>query len=119
MPAVLTPALTALDERVLALLSTDVARRARQLAKTIYGHPAVRCEACGRQSMVGGVSERARKTWEQRAPSRCAPWGDGCGGRERALLIITDEHAREIREILRGLERVGKARQRGGWWRAS
>lgn len=111
------PALTPFDERVLALLSSDVGRRALALAKPIYGCPALRCEGCGRQTVVGDVSPRARRTWEQRAPSQCAPWAGGCGGSERAVLLVSDEHARELREILRGLECVGKARQRGGWWR--
>lgn len=117
MAGILTPSLRPLDERVLAELRPDRGRRAITVAKVLHGAPGYRCEDCGHVTRVGGISERKRAGWEQRNAMRCPEWADGCGGRERPVLLVTDEQAREARQVLRGLECVGRAYQAGGWWR--
>lgn len=115
--AVLTPRLAALDEKVLAALATGRGQRSERVAAIVCGKPSYRCDGCGKVTKVGGVSVRRRAVWEQSGNSRCAKWAGGCGGVEQPVLMATAEEVREVREILRGLERIGLARQAGGWWR--
>ena len=120
VPAVVTalaPKLTRLDERVLAALDPDRGCRESAVAKALYGRPAYRCEDCDKVTRVGGIAPGARPNWEQRHPLRCPEWADGCGGTERPVLLVIDDDARQVHEVLRGLERVGLASCRGGWWR--
>lgn len=116
---VLTPALAPLDERVLATLSTHAGRRASRVAELVHGEPAWRCNSCGTVEPAGRpLTDRQRAKWEQGRPRRClrpVPGGGWCEhGRVIPILRTTVGERREVREVLRGLECVGKARQRGG-----
>jgi hypothetical protein len=117
-PASLTPRLTPFDESVLIVLPTVRGLRAERVADLVLGAPCHRCASCGRITPVGGISARRRRTWETpRWMTSCATWAGGCGGTEHPVLIATPEQRREVREVLRGLERIGAAYQAGGWWR--
>jgi len=124
----LTPTLRPLDVKVRDALRRDVGRRAVRVAQLVHGAPAYRCDTCGDEERAGHAPARDPLRWEARPPGRC--WRrttpDGfeprayCeSGRRRPVLRVTPEQVREIREVLRGLERVGQVRQAGGWWRAA
>lgn len=116
----LTPALTALDRRVLAQLGLHEARRARWIAEVLLGTPRWRCDCCHRTVVAQGTPDR--ESWRERPPRRC--WmadRDGyiCDGMLHPMFttLLSADQTREVTEILRGLERVGLAVCRGGWWR--
>lgn len=95
MTTTLTPRLTPLDRRVLASLP----------ART----------AAGRR-----IFDTFRAPDVQRCPSHARSYGRGddagCPACTRALDAIADAYEEHC-EVLRGLERVGLASCRGGWWR--
>jgi hypothetical protein len=126
--APLAPGLQPLDRRILDALARDRGRRSDRVAQLVYGATAYRCDACGYTERV--VSRRTVHKplrWESGAPMRClrvvAYRTDGVpavwciDGRRRPVLVTTPEQRREVREVLRGLERIGRAYQAGGWWR--
>lgn len=113
MSAAPLPRLAPLDERVLAALTTSRGKRAARVAAVLLGTPAYRCRDCGASVRVGQVSAAKRARWEERGSLPCHE----CGGREIPVLRATPEQRREVREILRGLEHIGLASCRGGWWR--
>lgn len=120
----LAPTLATLDERVLASLARGIGRRPRRVAELVHGCPAWRCDTCGDEERAGnGTPAKDPARWEARPPGRCwrlvtlEPRVFCEAGVRRPVLYVTPEQAREVREILRGLERVGRARQAGGWWR--
>lgn len=118
MSDTLAPTLKPLDVRVLDVLS-DKGQRSDRVAQLLYGAPAWRCTACGKSDDFGRTGPARRPlVWEAKLPTRC--WvTHGCheGATSHPVLIASPEDVRTVREILRGLERIGKAEQRGGWWR--
>lgn len=117
----LAPRLRPLDEQVLGWLDTWRGRRAIRVAEFVYGCPAWRCDRC--QTFTLEVHRPARDPlrWLAARRSRCyasLPGGGWCDyGWRRPVLFVTNEQVAEVREVLRGLERVGLAYQAGGWWR--
>ena len=117
----LAPKLTVLDERVLAGLSPDCGCRATHVAELAVGIPYWHCTACGRDALVG---EATRREWKDGALIWCraclssANWDvKAAGYTMRPIRRAMPEQVAEVREVLRGLERVGLASCRGGWWR--
>lgn len=123
----LTPGLEPLDEKVWAALRPDVGQRASRVAQLVHGSPRYRCDKCGDESSARTAPARDPLGWEARKPMRCirlvrprtdrhaAQW---CvTGLRMPVLVTTPEQRQEVREVLRGLERVGKAYQASGWWR--
>jgi len=124
------PALLALDQRVLDALAVDRGRRGDRVAQLVHGAPGWRCTSCNREVLV---EDRLRRAWGKGEPIRCLVCLDRAQRDARAVggwlsfvdmprtlypvLSTTPEQRREIREVLRGLERVDQAQQTGGWWR--
>lgn len=117
----LAPRLRPLDERVLGALTAWLGQRADRVTQLVHGVPAWRCDTCGHQESVGHHPPRDPIAWEANRPRRClhvhstAAWCDT--GRMLPVLVVTKGQVAEVREVLRGLERVGLAYQAGGWWR--
>lgn len=113
--AALTPALRKLDERVLNALSGDYGLRARRVAQLVHGRHTYACDRCD-----GARLERRPTKWEARHAMACYArlenW-ERCAGLKLPVLVTTPEQARDVWQILRGLECVGRACQAGGWWR--
>lgn len=119
--AALVPGLRSLDEQILDALDRDSGRRAADVAARAVGAPYWRCTACAREVPV---SDHMRRPWKAGEAIQCivcleaAGWRSDLAGQTlRPFRFTTPEQRREVREILRGLERVGRAGQRGGWWR--
>lgn len=121
MSDTLTPNLKPLDERVLAVLPArgrEKGLRAARVAAVIFGDGWLECVRCG---ATESAQLRSRVRWEALEPVGCLacmrvevyPWHD----QMRRFLRASPEDVQTVREILRGLERVGKAYQAGGWWR--
>ncbi len=123
----LAPRLTALDRRVLAVLSTDYGLRGLRVAELVHGVRHWNCGECGR---IVVCQEHFNRAWNAGRMIGCRACWDAEraeaseGWRERRLtmrpvLIVTAELEREVAEVLRGLQRTGHAVQSGGWWRQS
>lgn len=121
MATSLTPRLAKLDERVLAVLD-DGPLRAGTVAALLFGEPYWECERCGDTNHDGLWSGGPRRWLNQRRRWRCGKCWDQSTGWDGAamrhpLLIASPQDTRMVREVLRGLECLGHARQAGGWWR--
>lgn len=111
----LLPRLRPLDEKVLAALSREHGLRASRVAQLVHGQHAYACDRCD-----GARRPRNPTKFEARSATVCfTRLGDGerCAGLRIPVLVTTPEQAREVREILRGLECIGRAVQAGGWFR--
>jgi hypothetical protein len=122
MTGTLSPTLTALDWRILAVLTPGIALRAARVAQLVHGSALWRCDHCAN---VFHPSRHPRDLahWHPE-PFRCYCPVNGtgeppCDGMYRPVLATTPEQRREVREILRGLELIGAATTRKGWWRAA
>ncbi len=117
----LAPRLTALDQRVLAVLSTDYGLRGLRVAELVHGVPHWYCGSCGRIAACDPHHSRAWKAGQAIGCASC--WRTTMRESEekrfamRAVLIVSAAHEREVAEVLRGLQRTGHAVQSGGWWR--
>lgn len=120
----MTPALelTDLDRRVLAALREDLGRRAHVVAQHAIGAATTRCDTCGYMTYCDQQpADRAAWVREPRVTPCLKHYTDEdgffeCEGHRHSHLAVTDEQVREVREILRGLEAVGMARQVGDEW---
>lgn len=111
---VLTPRLTALDTRVLEAVDARP-MRARAVAERVYGWAGWRCDCCGHEWRAG-----RRKPWRGMPDRRCWVMGGDprCKGIARAMVLVTADELREVREVLHGLARFDLVvHARGGWWR--
>jgi hypothetical protein len=121
MPASLAPRLTRFDESVLSVLSVVRGMRAERVASLAVGTPSWRCDECRREVPADqhGATWRA---WRRGETIGCAACRARAGRRDDSrtlwpVRVTTPEQRREVREVLRGLERVGAVSQAGGWWR--
>jgi hypothetical protein len=116
----LTPRLSSFDSQVLAALDTGRGQRASHVAGRVAGDRRWLCAVCGRVTVC---QEHHKRLWNTDARISCLSclerggWRPDKAATMRPIRHVTDEQAREVREVLRGLERVGKAVQAGGWWR--
>lgn len=123
MPASLAPRLTRFDESILSVLSAVRGMRAERVAALALGTPSWRCEECEREV----PAEQHGATWcawRRGEMIGCSACGASAGRRDdsrtlRPVRVASPEQRREVREVLRGLERVGAVVQAGGWWRRS
>lgn len=118
----LTPRLMPLDRRVLAVIA-EKPERAGAVAALLFGEPHWECERCGLTDWDCGWGGAPRRFLAQSRRYHCGQCWDGnsplsSGALQHPILIASEEHTREVRQVLRGLERVGLASCRGGWWRA-
>jgi hypothetical protein len=119
---VLTPRLAPLDEKVLAALD-DGPVRAGTVAALLFGEPYWECERCD-HAEPDRMWSGGRRAWLKRRRAhiceKCWP-PESIRAEDAALmlplLIASPEDTRTVREVLRGLERIGAAYQAGGWWR--